>query len=200
MASCTSRRLVASALLESGQLTAMIVCPITVLLPCAPSPSGAAGGDLTGSYPDPPIADGAITDAKIAAANKDGGASTPSLRTLGSGAQQALPGNGKAADSNLLDGLNSSDSFQGAARSHTSRNSSCAGKLDLDQHGARDDRVLLPSDDDEPGHDHAPLQQQRTCPAVVRLLNADAGCYSYDVRRVRMSTLPTAPPRAAPLR
>ena len=34
-----------------------------------------------------------ITDAQIAAANKDGGANTPSLRTLGQGAQQAAPGN-----------------------------------------------------------------------------------------------------------
>ena len=34
-----------------------------------------------------------ITDSQVAAANKDGTVSTPSLRTLGTGAQQALPGN-----------------------------------------------------------------------------------------------------------
>lgn len=68
------------------------------------SPGGAAGGDLAGStYPNPviaalavtsaKIADATIGDTKIAAANKDGVAATPSLRTLGTGAQQALPGN-----------------------------------------------------------------------------------------------------------
>lgn len=35
----------------------------------------------------------ALTDASIAAANKDGTAVTPSMRTLGTGAQQAMPGN-----------------------------------------------------------------------------------------------------------
>lgn len=36
--------------------------------------------------------DGAVTDAKVAAANKDGAAGTPSMRTLGTGAAQAKPG------------------------------------------------------------------------------------------------------------
>jgi microcystin-dependent protein len=38
------------------------------------------------------IADGAITDAKVAAANKDGSTSTPSMRTLGTSSTQAAPG------------------------------------------------------------------------------------------------------------
>src|SRR5204863_2306884 len=45
------------------------------------------------------IQDGSLPDADIAAANKDGTAGTPSLRTLGTGAQQAMPGNAKIGTS-----------------------------------------------------------------------------------------------------
>jgi hypothetical protein len=41
------------------------------------------------------IENGSITDADIATANKDGTAATPSLRTLGTGEQQAVAGNDK---------------------------------------------------------------------------------------------------------
>jgi hypothetical protein len=75
-------------------------------------------GDLTGTAAAPAVATGAITSAKIldgtitdvdvAAANKDGVVGTASLRTLGAGAQQAMPGNrtldaitAPAADLNL---------------------------------------------------------------------------------------------------
>lgn len=50
-------------------------------------------GDLAGTAASPQIAAGAIVDADVAAANKDGTAATPSLRTLGTGAQQATAGN-----------------------------------------------------------------------------------------------------------
>jgi len=60
-------------------------------------------GDLAGTAAAPVVAnnaitsakilDGTIVDADVAAANKDGTTSTPSLRTLGTGAQQAAAGN-----------------------------------------------------------------------------------------------------------
>lgn len=51
-----------------------------------------AGGDLSGNYPNPAIAAGVVTDAKVSATNKDGTAVTSSMRTLGTGQQQAAAG------------------------------------------------------------------------------------------------------------
>jgi hypothetical protein len=50
------------------------------------------GGDLSGSATSQTIAALAVTDAKVAVANKDGLVGTPSMRTLGTGAQQACAG------------------------------------------------------------------------------------------------------------
>jgi hypothetical protein len=50
-------------------------------------------GDIVGTATNLQIAAGVIVDADVAAANKDGAAGVPSLRTLGSGAQQAVAGN-----------------------------------------------------------------------------------------------------------
>ena len=49
-------------------------------------------GDLAGTAASPQIAAGAIVDSDINAANKDGAAGTPSLRTLGTGPTQAASG------------------------------------------------------------------------------------------------------------
>lgn len=49
-------------------------------------------GDLAGTAASPQIAAGVITDAEVAAANKDGANATPGMRTLGMGPGQAMNG------------------------------------------------------------------------------------------------------------
>jgi hypothetical protein len=57
------------------------------------SGSAAAPVIATGAITSAKIADGTITDVDVAAANKDGITTLASMRTLGLGAQQAMPGN-----------------------------------------------------------------------------------------------------------
>lgn len=63
------------------------------------APSGTAGGSLSGSYPNPGIATGAVGGSQIASSILDPVGTTGGLRTLGTGTQQACAGD----DSRLSD-------------------------------------------------------------------------------------------------
>jgi hypothetical protein len=62
-----------------------------------------AGGALAGNYPNPSLADQAVTGAKVNDALKDAAAATASMRTLGTGATQAAAGNHNHSDTGWQD-------------------------------------------------------------------------------------------------
>lgn len=62
-----------------------------------------AGGSLSGYYPDPGLADNAVSTNKVAVANRDGLSTVASMRTLGTAAQQAAAGNHTHADTGWVD-------------------------------------------------------------------------------------------------
>lgn len=61
-----------------------------------------AGGVLSGNYPNPALANDAITADNVASGYKDGAPGTASLRTLGTSAQQAAAGDHKHGDTDWI--------------------------------------------------------------------------------------------------
>ncbi len=92
----------------------------------------AAGGDVSGPYTSLQIVAGAVTATEVAAANKDGTTSTPSMRTLGTGSTQAAAGN----DSRLSDART-------PTAHHTSHESDGGDAIKLDELSAPDDNTDL---------------------------------------------------------
>jgi hypothetical protein len=98
---------------SNGQMLATSAGAVTWQpAPTSLPPSGAAGGALAGSYPNPALADGAVTKGKLSAA---GGTSGQLLGTDGASLQWQAPSNGDitavntAADSGLQGGAASGD-------------------------------------------------------------------------------------------
>lgn len=76
-------------------------------------PIGSAGGALTGKYPSPSIAANAITSADISPGLIDGAPATASMRTLGTGPDEAAAGNDPRFDSGKFTYASSFDGVPG---------------------------------------------------------------------------------------
>jgi len=84
------------------------------------------------------IKDATIVDGDVAAANKDGTTATPSLRTLGAGAQQAAAGDHGHAGSTFVDNETPAGTINGVNDVFTLANTpNPAGSLHLYKNGIR---------------------------------------------------------------
>lgn len=93
-----SSNLAAACTDETGSGSLVFATSPVLVTPNLGTPSALTLTNATG-LPTAGMVDGAVTDAKVATANKDGASATPSMRTLGTGAAQACAGN----DSRLSD-------------------------------------------------------------------------------------------------